>query len=138
MIKPVSTSYKILGITNDVTTCECCGRADLKATVIIGNEDGTVHGYYGRDCARAYVRGTGAQIERSARGVSFQRAEMQRDVDAQIAAIMQVERGDLNYTLRRKLGAHWDTLGLSATMTPEARRDVYIAWKRAQVAAIHA
>lgn len=131
-------TYKILGITNDVTTCECCGRSDLKATVVIGNEDNTVFGYFGCDCARNYVRGTGAQIERNARGVSFQRAEMQRDVDTQIARVMQIERGELNYYLREQLGARWNELGLNAKMTPEARRDIYIAWKRSMIDAITA
>lgn len=40
---------KVLGINNDVTTCECCGKANLKLTVVLGDEYGERH--YGRDCA---------------------------------------------------------------------------------------
>ena len=40
---------KLLGITDQMNTCDCCGRTDLKCTVAFDNE-GTVV-YYGRVCA---------------------------------------------------------------------------------------
>jgi hypothetical protein len=40
----------ILGITDEHTTCELCGRMELKSTVIIG-EDGVETGRYGSSCA---------------------------------------------------------------------------------------
>lgn len=40
----------ILGITDECTTCELCGRVELKSTVIIG-EDGVETGRYGSSCA---------------------------------------------------------------------------------------
>lgn len=60
---------KILGITNDVTTCECCGRTDLKRTVVIGHTDadGNVTDilHYGTNCAARVtkIRRTGKAIE---------------------------------------------------------------------------
>lgn len=131
-------TYKILGITNDVTTCECCGRSDLKATVVIGNEDGSVFGYFGCSCAKNYVAGSAKNIEQNARYIDRMRTEIQRDIDAAIERVMQVERGELNYYLREQLGARWNELGLNAKMTPEARRDIYIAWKRSMIDAITA
>lgn len=50
--------FRILGTTNDVTTCEHCGRTELKGTIILGvlDEDGNVvdRVHYGATCgARA-------------------------------------------------------------------------------------
>lgn len=46
---------KVLGISDEVTTCECCGRQNLKRTVVLGSEDG--QRYYGTDCAAAALLG---------------------------------------------------------------------------------
>lgn len=43
---------KVLGISDEVTTCELCGKANLKCTVALdltGEGSGPV--FYGRDCA---------------------------------------------------------------------------------------
>ena len=48
--------YKILGITDEVTTCDCCGRSNLKCTVGLETPDGATV-YYGRDCAGRAVYG---------------------------------------------------------------------------------
>ena len=68
--------YKILGITDEVTTCERCGRDDLKRTVRLGvlDLDGNVEDavHFGCDCAakatqkRYCVRQTANRIERIA------------------------------------------------------------------------
>ena len=47
---------KVLGITDSVSTCDCCGRSGLKRTVALESETkGTV--YYGTGCAAMAVRG---------------------------------------------------------------------------------
>ena len=53
-----SNRYNLLAIVDDVTTCDCCGKAELKCTMALeeldadGNALGEV--YFGRDCgARA-------------------------------------------------------------------------------------
>lgn len=47
--------FVIMGIVDDVTTCECCGRSNLKRTVMLGetDADGNVENvtYYGTGCA---------------------------------------------------------------------------------------
>lgn len=48
------TTYRILGINDDVTTCECCGKSGLKCTVVL--TDGEHEVAYGRDCAAKAVR----------------------------------------------------------------------------------
>lgn len=49
--------YTLLGVDDEVTTCEHCGRSNLKNTVVLGvlDRDGNVVGdaRFGRDCAAA-------------------------------------------------------------------------------------
>lgn len=47
---------KILGISDEVTTCEACGKTNLKRTVVLQLAEGTVH--YGSDCAAKAFYGT--------------------------------------------------------------------------------
>lgn len=64
---------RVLGINDDVTTCECCGKSGLKCTVVLTNGEGEVH--YGRDCAARAVAGkfgrplTAERMERKARDI---------------------------------------------------------------------
>lgn len=65
---------RFLGTTDDVTTCDCCGRADLKSTVALDVDGAVVH--YGSDCAAR-------AIGRSAKDVrAATRAADQRRIDA--------------------------------------------------------
>ncbi|MER7445037.1 hypothetical protein [Micromonospora avicenniae] len=41
----------IIGITDEQTTCDLCGRTELRSTVILGDEDRTEIGRYGSVCA---------------------------------------------------------------------------------------
>lgn len=54
----MNSRFTLIGITDEVTTCDCCGKSDLKCTMLLqeydadGNQSGEV--YFGRDCgARA-------------------------------------------------------------------------------------
>jgi hypothetical protein len=51
----MTTTIKILGICDDRTDCECCGKSNLKRTVAL-DFDGGVR-YYGTDCAAMAVMG---------------------------------------------------------------------------------
>lgn len=55
---------RILGITADVTTCECCGRTNLKKTVALETDGRQVH--FGVDCAALAMRGSKKSRERKA------------------------------------------------------------------------
>lgn len=65
---------RILGINDDVTTCECCGKSNLKCTVVLTNGEGEVH--YGRDCAAKAIAGqfgvvkSAKRIEQEARNIA--------------------------------------------------------------------
>lgn len=63
------TRFKVLGIDRDRTDCDCCGKSNLKLTVMLGrlDADGTVGEvlWFGRDCAAraTRLRRTGAAME---------------------------------------------------------------------------
>lgn len=50
------TTIKILGTTQDNTTCDNCGKTNLKKTVVL-DIDGSV-AYYGIDCAASVMTGS--------------------------------------------------------------------------------
>jgi len=52
------TIYKIHGITDEVTTCDCCGKSKLSRTVGLENESGEVL-YFGTTCAARALRQKG-------------------------------------------------------------------------------
>lgn len=42
--------YKWVGVSDEVTTCEACGKPDLKKTIALENKDGNIS-YFGCCCA---------------------------------------------------------------------------------------
>lgn len=53
--------YKILGYTQDVNECDCCGRKDLKGTVCMEDSEGGVC-YFGVVCAAHMSKRTSKEI----------------------------------------------------------------------------
>lgn len=61
----MSTAIKIKGITDEVNTCECCGRTNLKSTVVLEINESVVH--FGSLCAAlAMGRRNRSDVERLA------------------------------------------------------------------------
>lgn len=66
--------FKVLGTTDEVTTCEYCGRPELKGTVVLdildvdGNSEGTA--YYGTGCAATAGKRTAKDIRDSAKAAN--------------------------------------------------------------------
>lgn len=54
---------KVLGITDEVNACDCCGKHPLKCTVVFEKADGTIT-YYGRTCAARNSGRTNKQIDK--------------------------------------------------------------------------
>jgi excinuclease UvrABC ATPase subunit len=50
-----ASNWKCLGRNDEVTTCECCGKTNLKFTVVLTDGEGEVR--YGRDCAARKLLG---------------------------------------------------------------------------------
>lgn len=60
--------YQVIGTTNDVTTCELCGRDELKGTVMLvaldldGNPEGDPS-YFGTSCAATAAGWTQGEVK---------------------------------------------------------------------------
>lgn len=48
--------FRAIGMSNEHTECDRCGRMELRGTVIVANQDGEEIGRYGTTCA-SYVLG---------------------------------------------------------------------------------
>ncbi|GGY89037.1 hypothetical protein GCM10010327_19750 [Streptomyces nitrosporeus] len=114
--------YKIKGTTDDVTTCELCGRPELKGTVMLvsldadGNEDGDVS-YFGTSCA---AKATGWTIREVKAGVKAAKDEARDRLRAERDAMWAAEREFL---------AGW-------YLTHYGTTDLHIAADRAGVSAV--
>jgi hypothetical protein len=51
-----NSSFKLLGITDEVTACDCCGKPNLARTVAMEKEDGEIV-HYGTTCAARALTG---------------------------------------------------------------------------------
>lgn len=76
--------YTVLGISDEQTSCDCCGRQDLKATVVLEGPDGEVV-RFGRDCA-ARVTATSPKAVASAVRTAERTAAEERARRAAVAA----------------------------------------------------
>lgn len=60
--------FRAIGLTDDVTTCECCGKQNLKRTVMMLQLDADGNGidvfYFGTTCAERNTRKSKSRIER--------------------------------------------------------------------------
>jgi len=71
--------YRVLGTTDDVTTCDVCSKEDLKSTVVLaeldadGNENGIL--YAGSDCAAKRSGWTQKQVTAAAKAADRTAAE---------------------------------------------------------------
>lgn len=53
--------FKILGTDDAVNTCDCCGKSNLKSTVIVEVDGEVLH--YGSVCATRHTKLTGKEIK---------------------------------------------------------------------------
>lgn len=66
-------AFTILGITDERTECECCGKSGLKKTVAL-DKDGIVV-YFGTECAAKVLGRTKLQVEKDIRSAAKRAAE---------------------------------------------------------------
>lgn len=55
--------FEVLGISDEVTACDCCGKSNLKRTVCIHDNESGETKYFGTTCAVAPVKGFGVEKE---------------------------------------------------------------------------
>ncbi len=96
-----SENYRYLGVTDECTECEKCGKVELRSTVVLqpldvdGNADGDPV-YFGSTCAaRALsVRGGGRAVLRSARFAHHDTLTQAQDARRMLAFYGMPETGD--------------------------------------------
>lgn len=78
--------FRYVGTTDDVVTCERCGKQDLRCTVVLAllDEDGNDEGvtYYGTTCAARALklgRGGALQVEKAATAAQHRVTSQYRD-----------------------------------------------------------
>ena len=88
-------AYRVHGTTNDVTTCELCGKVELKGTVMLvpldadGNPDGDVS-YFGTSCA---AKAAGWTVQEVRAGIAtVKRAERAAKKAAEKEEIARIKR----------------------------------------------
>lgn len=62
-----TATSRVIGITDEQTACDRCGKIDLRATVIVGDEDGAELGRYGTSCVARVMGMTSRYTLRNAR-----------------------------------------------------------------------
>lgn len=68
---------RAIGLDDSVTVCDCCGRSDLKFTVVIELDDGEI-AHYGQVCVRRNTGRTQAQINTDIKAELTRRVEAAR------------------------------------------------------------
>jgi len=86
---------RIVGTSDDVNACDCCGRSDLKRTVAIMNADGEVN-HFGTTCAAYQMFGSrkeSAKVNAKLRAIKSEQEASARRIDQ----IAQLEKSIENY-----------------------------------------
>jgi len=78
------TRYTFLGTTDEHTTCDCCGKKDLKSTVAIRNLETGEDLFFGVTCAARALKLQVAEVRKGA--ADADRAESERKEAARRAA----------------------------------------------------
>ncbi len=84
------TAYTFIGTTDDQTTCDLCGKSNLKRTVVLKSSEGDIV-HYGVDCA--------AKTMRRQTGVRLSTAAVNEQADAVAYAQRLIAKG--MYTLEQ-------------------------------------
>lgn len=73
----MSGTVKFLGTTDDVTTCECCGKSNLTSTVALSIDDGDAV-YFGVTCAARALKMAPKDVRAGAREADDAKAAAER------------------------------------------------------------
>ncbi len=99
---PARKVFRVLGTTDEVTTCDLCGRPELKGTVRLAelDADGNVEGivYYGSSCGAKAAGWTTKDITKAAKAADRAEAEAERAERYRLAEIETTRIMALRYT----------------------------------------
>lgn len=75
---PTFSRYTYLGTSDEVTTCDCCGKSDLKRTVAIMDDERGESLYFGTTCAARALKVQVAEVKRGTAAADRAREEAAR------------------------------------------------------------
>lgn len=99
------TSYAAVGTTDENTTCDCCGKSNLKMTVVLKDDEGNFH-FFGRSCASRATGWKAAYLERRVIEANNKRDRARELADRLGAYLADGERG-----LTRFITNNWVACG---------------------------
>ena len=109
-------ALKPIAISDTVTTCDCCGRTNLKKTIVLKDDNGAIR-YHGTGCAAKAIHGySDASVNNRIRkeALAAQTLEQQRKADvlrksedAQTALRLMDAGESLNHPEIQKQHAIW-------------------------------
>jgi hypothetical protein len=88
---------KALYLDDTITTCECCGRTELKATVAMQLSDGGIL-HYGRTCAARNSGKNQKQIKTEIYAEQTRQENRRRKMQSNAEALAAYLADDLNHT----------------------------------------
>ena len=94
-------AYTFIGTTDEVTTCGCCGRSDLKGTIVLQAADGGDFVFFGSVCG---ARAQGWTVK------DFNKAAKTAEQARKHAALMQ------QYEVTRRVQQHPDVIVAAAAI----------------------
>lgn len=89
--------FKILGTDDAVNTCDCCGKTNLKSTVIVEVDGDVLH--YGAVCATRHTKLTAREIK----------AAIQSELDGRVMAAQKAYKATPEYAAERAIMARANT-----------------------------
>lgn len=89
----------ILGIDDAVNTCDCCGKTNLKSTVIVDVDGEILH--YGSVCATRHTGKTGGEIKRD---IDQRQVANVNDARAELGRAQEVIELEAKRNAARKAG----------------------------------
>ena len=96
--------FKVLGTTDTVGVCHCCGRTDLKKTVVLEVEGAATPTYYGTACAAKAIKWTVKEVNAEVAKIAkdAKAAEKAAELAAARARVAQIQaKHDAEYAARR-------------------------------------
>jgi hypothetical protein len=121
----MTAAYTFIGTTDEVTTCGCCGRSDLKGTIVLQAVDGGEFVFFGSTCGE---KAQGWTVK------DFNAAAKQADDDRKAA----IKAFEFNHPLTKVINDEIAAANDHTPRMPYADRRVWmIRWQelRTQIAA---
>lgn len=79
-------AFRVIGTTDEITSCDCCGRRDLRSTVALADTESGDVVHYGVTCAARAMRQDVAQVRRQVSAADTA-SRLAREAEAMAASV---------------------------------------------------